>query len=229
MSDSTNAWSQFEVAAIPTKTNLTDLYDFLDRASAESRLRKALDVGCGNGAISGALIERGLEVVGVDINAAAVDAARRNTPRAKFFVRDITAKGDLGLDEFVFDVVVCQLVISIVGRQEDRQQMLRNVRGVLAPGGWLFVSASGRSDDINEDYAQLYARDRAATGEDGTYFSRDGNGNVLYLTHHFTEDELTSLLDSCGFATVQMTRRREHSSRRPAAAAWFLYAICRAA
>jgi hypothetical protein len=85
-----------------------------------------------------------------------------------------------------------------------------------------------RSDDINPNYARLYAQDRQASGEDGTYFSRDDGGTILYATHHFTEDELFGLLTQCGFDDVQLTRSLERSSRRPEEAAWFFYAVCRA-
>jgi hypothetical protein len=102
------------------------------------------------------------------------------------------------------------------------------VRTVLAPAGHLFLSASGRSDTVNAHYARLYAQDRLASGEEGTYFSRDDADTILYATHHFAEDELRGLLTDGGFADVQLARSLEHSSRRPAQRAWFFYATCRA-
>ena len=47
------------------------------------------------------------------------------------------------------------------------------------------------------------------------------------MTHHFTPDELTGLLEAAGFAEIQVTTEKETSSRRPDEAAYFLYATCR--
>jgi SAM-dependent methyltransferase len=227
VTDSQTAWSHFDVGSIPTKTDLTELNHFLDGVCRAGQRQRALEIGCGAGAVAAVLCQRGLALVGVDINAAGVQAARARVPDAVFHVRDITAHEGLQLAEAPFDIAVCQLVISIVGTCEDRVRMLRNVRAVLEPGGWLFVSASGRSEDINPGYAALYEQDQQATGEYGSYYSRDAAGRVLYPTHHFTEDELVDLLDREGFSTVSILRRREHSSRRPDEAAWFYYATCR--
>ena len=227
MKDSRTAWSQFDVTSIPTKTDLTELNNFLDRVCRAGEPRRALEIGCGARPVTATLSGRGLALVGVDINVAAVQAARRVSPTAVFHVRDVTAHEGLQLAEAPFDIAVCQLVISVVGTREDRARMLRNVRAALTPEGWLYVSASGRSEDINPGYLAVYEQDQHATGEYGSYYSRDDDGRVLYVTHHFTEDELIDLLEREGFSTVSIVRRREHSSRRPDEAAWFYYVTCR--
>ena len=50
---------------------------------------------------------------------------------------------------------------------------------------------------------------------------------MLYVTHHFTVDELTSLLEAAGFDEICVVTEMETSSRRPDEAAYFLYATCR--
>ena len=226
--DSRTAWSTFDPAAIPTKATVPQLTQFIAQLGPTDRPRTVLDLGCGVGTISAALGREGFDVVGVDINAAALDRARHAAPHARFYCRDAADAAGLRLgSDGPFDSVICHLLISVVGRPADRTQLLRNVRTVLAPAGQLFLSASGRSDTINANYARLYAQDRQASGEDGTYFSRDDGGRILYATHHFEEDELRGLLTDGGFADVELTRSLEHSSRRPAERAWFFYATCR--
>ena len=102
------------------------------------------------------------------------------------------------------------------------------MRGILRPGGRLFLSASGVSDTINDGYARLYAEDFPLTSERHTYLSRNDHGEVLYSTHHFTEEELRDLIAAAGFDDIAMVTERETSSRRPGEAAFFLYATCRA-
>jgi hypothetical protein len=61
--------------------------------------------------------------------------------------------------------------------------------------------------------------------------SRQISGGIdrdsLYATHHFTSDELGSLLERQGFTDITVTTELEASSRRPDEAAYFLYATCR--
>jgi SAM-dependent methyltransferase len=177
--------------------------------------------------VSRRLLRRGFYVVGVDINSEAVEQARRTAEGITFHVRDVASPRGLELDETPFDGVVCQLVLSIVGDVSDRRRLLANALESLRPGGLFYLSASGVSDGINPGYGRLYEQDFPSTGEHHTYCSRDAMGNVLYRTHHFTEEELRDLLESSGFVDVVIERKRESSSRRPGEAAFLLYAFSR--
>src|SRR5262245_49005132 len=98
-SDSRAAWSRFDAAAIPTKTNLEARHDFLARVRAGSRPATALDLGCGTGPIAAVLIAAGLDVVGVDVNATALETARQVAPAARFHVCDAASQSGLALDK----------------------------------------------------------------------------------------------------------------------------------
>jgi len=236
MRDPRNDWRRFDATAIPSKESTPRLDAFVQEMKTEAAGRPLtlLDVGCGSGRLSRRLFEQGFSVFGVDINpdaihtaqhhAASADAAGR---RLLFEVADFADNASPQLHGGPFDVVVCQLVISIIGMIRQRENLLRHVHGVLRPGGHLFLSASGVSDTINAGYARLYADDLPLTGERHTYLSRNDRGEVLYVTHHFTVDELTSLLEAAGFDEISVVTEKETSSRRPDEAAYFLYATCR--
>jgi hypothetical protein len=117
-------------------------------------------------------------------------------------------------------------VASVVGDAQDRAALLRNISEVLRPGGALFISFSGLSDDLNAEYANLYARDLTETGEHGSYVSRDSTGRELYRTHHFARDEIVQLLAAQDFQDVQIDEQIEASSRRPDQRARFYYVTC---
>lgn len=208
------SWAASDPAVLPTKADHTFLLDHLPPPPL-----RVLDLGCGAGALPARLSAMGYAVVGLDVNAGAVALAREAAPGAAFHVADALDPLELG----AFDVVVCQLVLSIVGDALARGRLLANAAGALRPGGRLILSASGISDDINPEYERLYAQDLPLTGEPYTYLSRDASGAVLYTTHHFSEPELRAMLETAGFQDIALERRRESSSRRPEAAAWFFY------
>jgi len=145
---------------------------------------------------------------------------------AEFPLRDITSRFGFSLPHTGFDAAICQLVVSVVGNAAARIQLTRNIREALAPGGELVISFSGRSDDINQNYAELYAADFPHTEEYGSYFSRDEHGHILYRTHHFTADEITALLTDQGFRSIGIEEKIEASSRRPDQRARFFYVTC---
>jgi SAM-dependent methyltransferase len=234
--DARDDWRRFVPSAIPTKDSTPHLDAFLEAAATagQGRPLAVLDVGCGSGRLSRRLFERGFAVVGVDINAEAIRVAHdlamsadANGRSLRFAVADFAADAPPRLDGGPFDVVVCQLVISIIGDTRHRANLLRHAHECLRPGGRLFLSASGVSDTINPGYARLYADDVHLTGEQHSYLSRNDRDEVLYMTHHFTEDELTSLLEAAGFDEIAVTTERETSSRRPDEAAFFHYVTCR--
>jgi SAM-dependent methyltransferase len=223
--DSRNDWTRFDPSSIPTKTELGPLEEWFSRTPGAGK--KVLDLGCGVGEVSLRLAKRGFSVVGVDINEEALERARKLSPHGVFHKRDVAAAEGLHLEEAPFDVVVCQLVISIVGGPDERRSLVRNAWEALSPGGRLYLSASGVSDDINPGYARLYEEDYPVTGERHTYCSRDASGRVLYETHHFTAEELRSLLETAGFEELEIEEKIETSSRRTNEPARFLYAFCR--
>lgn len=239
MRDACEDWRRFDARKIPSKASTPQLDRFLAevRETASSGPPLALlDVGCGTGQLGRRLYDQGFSVLGVDVNPVAVRLARElavqddATGRSLRFVEgDFAADHGPRIAGGPFDVVVCQLVLSIIGVARQRTNLLRRVRENLRPGGRLYLSASGVSDAINPGYARLYAEDIHLTGERHSYLSRDEQGEVLYMTHHFTADELVQQLEAARFGEISVTTEREASSRRPDEAASFHYATCRAA
>lgn len=235
MRDARDDWRTYDVGAIPTKDSTPHLDQFLEALPTPlpaNRPRTLLDVGCGNGRLALRLAAQGFAVTGIDISPAAIAAARSHAATGvllhepRFEVADVAADPPPRIPGGPFDVVVCQLVLSIIGGVRDRERLLRHLHGLLRPGGSCYLSASGVSDSINPGYARLYAADLPLTGEQHSYLSRDARGEPLYMTHHFTADELADLLGVAGFTAIGIVTEREASSRRPDEAAFFHYATC---
>lgn len=238
MRDAGEDWRRFDAERIPSKASTPQLDAFLAtvrKHAAEQPPLRLLDVGCGTGRLGRRLYDAGFSVLGVDVNPDAVRVAQAlvapadATGRSLRFIEGDFATGLVPkLAAGPFDVVVCQLVLSIIGDAHQRANLLRHMRDNLRPGGWLYLSASGVSDTINAAYARLYAEDVHLTGEPHSYFSRDDRGEVLYMTHHFTAEQLAQLLATNGFDRIDVSTEKETSSRRPDEAAYFHYATCRA-
>lgn len=98
------------------------------------RPARVLDVGCGEGWLCRALAVQGIETVGIDVSAPLVDAARA-AGSSRFEVlcySDLaTAAQALG----TFDALACNFALL----DEDIVPMLRDLRGLLAPGGRLVI------------------------------------------------------------------------------------------
>ncbi|NNJ84190.1 MAG: class I SAM-dependent methyltransferase, partial [Gammaproteobacteria bacterium] len=236
--DSLLDWKTFEPEAIPTKTKLPYLDAFLQavkRDFSQEKPPSIIDLGCGTGEITERILKCGFSMVGMDLNPQAISRARRSFEssastagaRIRFCEGNIAIFPPPGLAEAPFCAAMCQLVISIIGDRDNRQNLLRNAYELLRPNGLLYLSASGVSADINPEYARLYEADFALTGERFTYLSRSVDGGILYTTHHFTEEELRTLLLSAGFVDIRIRKLKEKSSRRSDQSAYFYYCLCR--
>lgn len=95
-----------------------------------------LDVACGQGLASRALVEAGAtRVTGVDSAAGMLELARRHTDRAMpitYLLDDVTSLSRLR--EHGVDGVTCQLGLMDIS---DLDAALHAIRRVLRPGGWL--------------------------------------------------------------------------------------------
>jgi SAM-dependent methyltransferase len=101
--------------------------------------RRVLDAGCGTGYGSKILVEAGAtEVIGIDISAPVIEAARVTARGAELRVGDIA---DLPLGDDSVDLVVCLETIEHV---EAPERALDELARVLAPDGLLVLSSPNR-------------------------------------------------------------------------------------
>jgi SAM-dependent methyltransferase len=126
-----------------------------------------VDVGCGTGALCGAILERTnpVSVVGVDPSADFVELARRRVAdlRARFAVAFAV---DLPLEAGSADVIVSGLVLNFV---PDLAAALAEMRRVDLPGGTIagYVwDLAGRMDIIRTFWDAAIALDPAAREKD---------------------------------------------------------------
>lgn len=114
------------------------LFDLLRRHEAGSRF---LEVGCGAGALSKKLLERGYRGAGVDVSPEALT-------RARVHLAEHIANGDYALhdampDGETFDFAMCMFVIEHI---EDDAAFLREIAQRVRPGGLVIVAVPGRRD-----------------------------------------------------------------------------------
>jgi SAM-dependent methyltransferase len=98
---------------------------------------RILDVGCGAGRVTKTVTDCGGRIVGVDINPAAIDVARRTCPDATFVCASMT---DLPLADESFDQVWClRFSFNALPTVAERIETLAELWRVCAPGGSVFV------------------------------------------------------------------------------------------
>lgn len=165
---------------------------------------KVLEVGCAFGRITNFLAKkRGIVVTGIDINPDEIKYAQENStnPKVNFAVMDGT---QLEFSDNSFNAVV---MVGVVGgvESEIRERILEEAYRVVRPGGTAAIAEFKIDlDDLNR--VKKYKEDMVKIGEWGSKIVKRGN-KILFITKHFTRDELTHLLTSAGFPSV---RSREH-------------------
>jgi SAM-dependent methyltransferase len=97
--------------------------------------RSVLDAGCGMGRVAIELARRGLDVVGVELDADMLHVARRHAPELTWVHADL-ATLDLGRR---VDVVVMPGNVMIYCRVEDRAPIVERMAAHLEPGGRLIA------------------------------------------------------------------------------------------
>jgi ubiquinone/menaquinone biosynthesis C-methylase UbiE len=120
------------------------------RNALGDRLREArlLNVGCSTGIIDECTAPHVASVVGIDIDAPAVESARARctAPNATFHVGDAM---HLNFVDASFDVVVCSQVYEHV---PDPARMMDEIYRVLVPGGVCYFAATNRFCIMEKHY-----------------------------------------------------------------------------
>ena len=161
---------------------------------------RALDVGCGPGALTALLVERlgGAAVSAIDPSAPFVAAVHERFPEVD--VRTGVAE-ELPFPDDGFDVTLAQLVVHFMA---DPVSGLREMGRVTRPGG--LVSAcvwdhAGGGGPLATFWRAVHDLDPGAPGEAGLAGAREGHLAELCEAAGLHHIESTSLTANVGFAT----------------------------
>jgi len=95
---------------------------------------RVLDAGCGTGRVAVELARHGIDVLGVDVDPAMLETARRRAPELRWQLADL-ATLDLGPDTGTFDVAVLAGNVLLFVAPGTEPAVLERVSSALRPGG----------------------------------------------------------------------------------------------
>ncbi|MGH9393776.1 MAG: methyltransferase domain-containing protein, partial [Terriglobales bacterium] len=140
-----------------------DLISRLAPSVDAARLRRIVDLGCGPGNSSDVLAGQwpAAEVIGIDISATMLEAARRAYPERRFLAADLTAWADH--DHQLWDLVFSNSALQWI---PDHVALLPKLMQRVSPGGWLAFQVPG---SVTAPVCQI-PRELAARPEWRQYF-----------------------------------------------------------
>ncbi|GAA0408432.1 hypothetical protein GCM10009541_59410 [Micromonospora gifhornensis] len=176
---------------------------------------RILDVGCGAGRVTRAVTTLGGSITGVDINGAALDAARALTPLATYVEASMAG---LPFPDGNFDQVWClRFSFNALPTVAERQAALREFWRVCAPGGkvvievfnWYFPGRFGLLRWANRLDAAARHLKWLGQGRRGSlplpprdiiYLANKASGAAPGYAHLTTVKELRHLVSDVGLA-----------------------------
>lgn len=153
------------------------------------RVNKVLDLGAGNGRLCGDLSGAGFRVVGVEVDAAGVDAARIAFPAITFYHQGVEADPH----EVLQNEGECEAVVSteVIEHLYAPHRLPAYARSLLKPGGYLPVTTPYHGDLKNLALA--------VSGRWDKHFTALWHGGHIKFWSRAT---LTELLEQNGFRVV---------------------------
>lgn len=120
---------------------------------------KILDVGCGHGRDAKFFSDLGYEITGVDLSEKLLEIARKNAPKAEFYLMDMR---NLAFPSDYFDGIwACASFLHIP--KKDSRKTLDEFYRVLKPNGLLYLS-------VKEGYGEGFVKS-AQYGNEERYFA----------------------------------------------------------
>jgi len=111
---------------------------------------KVVDIGCGAGSQSQLWAKLGHEVIGLDINEALIDTARRRAADARLDIQfDVGSATRLPLADHSMNVC---LLPELLEHVEDWEKCLSEACRVLKPGGLLYLSTTNALCPVQQEF-----------------------------------------------------------------------------
>jgi len=209
--NSHKTWRYFK-KTVPTTIPLDDL--FQENISKDLEI---LDWGCGTGRISLELQKKGYHVTGFDINQHNIDEANESASKSNTLFKnrvkfDVANAMDLPYPDESFDVCLMQAFMTTIDNTDDRRIILGEANRILKRNGILYMAEFGQTWE-NPLYRKRYLSDYRLTQEMCTFIvTEDGTSNTpeIYKAHHYSEEELKSLLKP--FFRIHLIEKRSFTS-----------------
>ena len=177
--------------AKPTWANVY-LWPVVQRLTAKQEWggRRALDLGCGNGATANMLASLGFEVLGVDPSTSGIEQARCAYKGIEFEVA--SAYDDLVARHGTFSLIVS---LEVIEHCYDPRRVVRTIFNALEPGGLGIISTPYHG------YWKNLAL--AVTGEWDRHLTALWDGGHIKF---FSRTTLRTMLEEAGFRQIEFLR-----------------------
>ena len=147
--------------------------------------KRILDVGCGPGRDAKFFADLGYEVVGIDLSEKLLEIARKNVPKAKFYLMDMR---NLDFPNNYFDGIwACASFLHVP--RKDAQKTLNEFYRVLRENGLIYIS-------VREGRGERFVKSKQY-GEKERYFV------------YYSSVELRKLIENGGFKVFEELIEKE--------------------
>lgn len=202
-----NQWANIPPDRIPSSTKVDErFWSYFKEGDS------ILEVGCGQGRFIYNCAVRGLRIIGIDINKAAIDLLNKD---AYLFGAEVRCADILTVRlKEKFKGVLLQGLVSSLGKK-DRIKCLNKVKTLMENGGYVHIAEFEMSDKFDKRYKE----DLKLTGEYGTLSIKDKEtGKEIGRGHNFYEEEIKELIKKSGFKIISFKRASfvsYHGDKKP--------------
>jgi 2-polyprenyl-6-hydroxyphenyl methylase/3-demethylubiquinone-9 3-methyltransferase len=151
-------------------------------------VRRAVDIGCGNGYVAGVLASRGIEVIGVEPSSDGIERARVAHPGIRFEQGSV----DSDLVALVGGTVDLVVATEVIEHLVEPRKLLRAGYALLRSGGRMVITTPYHGYVKNLALSIAGAWDR--------HFTADWDGGHIKF---FSPATLRKMILECGYATVK--------------------------
>jgi len=190
----------------------TQVIDFVNTLSSSDMVA---DIGCGNGRHLVVCVEKGINIVGVDISTNLLSLAQSKVSSQQSSVAFV--QGDLAhipLKDERFDAVLYIAALHIIKGRTNRTQSLQELHRILKSEGKALVSVWSREQ---ERFRDCFGDKKKSDGELGDIeiYWRQHNLQVPRFYHLYSKDEFIEDIEKSGLQIETITDAKIKSKQYP--------------
>lgn len=150
---------------------------FIDKLNGD----KILDIGCGSGRDAEYFLNKGLDVIGIDLSNRFIEISQAKVPKAKFIKMDMR---NINFPVNSFDGIWSMASILHIPKLEVKDTIIK-FREVLKTNGIIYISVK--------------------LGEGERFVKKDRYKGLEKFFAFYTKSEMSDLLENCGFEIIKLS------------------------